>query len=132
MAKQPIMPKNFFETTKRYGYWHGLKVGKMIFVAGQTSVDEKGNVVGKGDFVAQRRQVFKNIKTILEAAGARMTDIVNMTLFVRDIKDFRLPGSRDVFEEYFEGNYPPSAAIQISSLWHPDLLIEVQVMAMVE
>ncbi len=132
MVKQPITPENFFETTKRYGYWHGLKAGNMIFVAGQTSVDEKGRLVGKGDFIAQRRQVFKNIKTILEAAGAKMTDIVNMTVFCKDLKDLRLPESRQLLEEYFQGNYPPSAAIQISSLWHPDLLIEIQVIAMVE
>jgi 2-iminobutanoate/2-iminopropanoate deaminase len=103
---------------------------RLVFMAGQLSRDVSGNVVGKGDMRVQIRQVCENIKTGLTAAGASLADVVKMTTFVTDIDEFMR--HVDVRMEYFGIALPTSTTVEVRRLSHPDLLVEVEVMAITD
>ena len=69
MSLQVIRPPTVHDTTA-FSYAHAVRMGELIFVAGQVAYDRNGNLVGKGDPRAQTEQVFKNLKAVLEAAGS--------------------------------------------------------------
>ena len=102
---------------------------KTIFVSGQLARDGEGGVVGKGDMRAQLRQVGENVKTALAAAGATLADIVKTNTYVTDIEEFFK--HVDVRMEYF-GGLPTSTTVEVRRLAHPDLLVEVEVIAVVD
>ena len=102
---------------------------KTIFVSGQLARDGKGNVVGARDMRAQLRQVGENIKAALAAAGATIADIVKTNTYVTDIEEFFK--HVDVRMEYF-GALPTSTTVEVRRLAHPDLLVEVEVIAVVD
>jgi len=102
---------------------------RTIFVSGQLARDRHGNVVGKGDMRAQLRQVGENITAALAAAGATLSDIVKATTYVTDIEEFFR--HVDVRMEYF-GALPASTTVEVRRLAHPDLLVEIEVIAVVD
>ena len=102
---------------------------KTIFVSGQLARDPKGDVVGAGDMRAQLRQVGENIKAALAAAGATLADVVKTNTYVTDIEEFFK--HVDVRMEYF-GALPTSTTVEVRRLAHPDLVVEVEVIAVVD
>ena len=102
---------------------------KTIFVSGQLARDGNGNVVAPRDMRAQMRQVGENVKAALEAAGATLADIVKTNTYVTDIEEFFK--HVDVRMQYF-GAMPTSTTVEVRRLAHPDLLVEVEVMAVVD
>ena len=102
---------------------------KTIFISGQLARDAKGDVVAPGDMRAQMRQVGENIKAALAAAGATLNDIVKTNTYVTDIDEFFK--HVDVRMEYF-GALPTSTTVEVRKLAHPDLLVEVEVIAVVD
>ena len=102
---------------------------KTIFISGQLARDPKGDVVAPGDMRAQMRQVGENIKAALEAAGATLNDIVKTNTYVTDIEEFFK--HVDVRMEYF-GALPTSTTVEVRKLAHPDLVVEVEVIAVVD
>jgi 2-iminobutanoate/2-iminopropanoate deaminase len=122
-----ISPKSM---PKPIGYSHLAKVnsGMLLFIAGQVALDEASNLVGAGDFRAQARQVFENIKTAVEAVGGSFRDIVKLNVYVVDSS--RLPQYREVRDAYIDVQHPPaSTAIQVAALVRPEFLIEVEAVA---
>ena len=103
---------------------------RTIFVSGQLARDRSGNVVGKGDMRAQIRQVGENIKAALEAAGARLEDIVKTTTYVTDIDEFFK--HVDVRLEYLGPALPTSTTVEVRRLAHPDFLVEIEAIAVVD
>jgi 2-iminobutanoate/2-iminopropanoate deaminase len=111
------------------GHWSNcIRVGDVIYVSGMTS---RGNdlktIHGVGDPYEQTRVVFTKIKHCLEAAGATMSDIVNMTIFVTDIAH-----NKEVWRarrEFFSGHFPCSALVQVAALASSEILVEIQVQA---
>ncbi len=106
-----------------------IKVGNAVYTSGQVALDPAGEVVGKGDMRAQTRQVFENIKTVLAAAGASLDDIVKITVFTTDIS--RLGETHEVRAEVLPDPPPASTAVEIKALAFPDLLIEIEAVAVV-
>ena len=102
---------------------------KTIFVSGQLARDRQGGVVGAGDMRAQIRQVGENVKAALAAAGATLADIVKTNTYVTDIEEFFK--HVDVRMEYF-GALPTSTTVEVRRLSHPDFLVEVEAIAVVE
>lgn len=102
---------------------------KLIFISGQVARNSKGETVGKGDMRAQMEQVFENINICLEAAGATLSDVVKTNTYVTDIDEFFKCG--DIRRRYLGDALPASAAIQISRLASPDLMIEIEAIAAV-
>jgi enamine deaminase RidA (YjgF/YER057c/UK114 family) len=102
---------------------------RTIYVSGQLARDRHGQVVGTGDMRAQIRQVGENLKAALEAAGASLADLVKTTTFVTDIDEFFK--HVDVRMEYFGAALPTSTTVEVRRLAHPDLLVEVEGIAVV-
>jgi enamine deaminase RidA (YjgF/YER057c/UK114 family) len=99
----------------------------LVFVAGQVPYAADGSVAHRGDFTAQARQVFAAVKAHLQAAGGSLTDVVKITTYVTDVR-YR-PDFRAVRDEFFGQRGPASTMVEVSSLSHPDYLIEVEAIA---
>jgi reactive intermediate/imine deaminase len=111
------------------GYSHAVAfTGALVMVSGQVPLDAEGQLVGRGDARAQTRQVFHNLQMALAAAGARMADLVKLTVFLTDMAD--LADFRAVRDEFVDPWRPPaSSLVQVSGLVHPAFLIEIEAVA---
>jgi len=118
--------------TPRAPYVNAVVVSSptLVFVAGQTSVDEGGNIVGKGDIEAQTRQVFRNIRVILEAVGSSLQDIVMWTIYDTDPEAHR-DAVRNVIREVVGESFPASTRVGVTRLAQADYLIEIDAVAVV-
>lgn len=108
----------------------GFKVGKLLFVSGQVSIDPDGNIVGRGDFEAQCKQVFHNIQLVLDKAGASFSDIVKTNAYMTDVRNYSTYAK--IRGEYFSGQYPASTVIGNAALIHEGLLLEVDAIAVLK
>jgi 2-iminobutanoate/2-iminopropanoate deaminase len=98
--------------------------GQLLYISGQVARDTDGNVVGKGDMRTQARQVFQNLRQVLQAAGGDFKDLMKITTYITNIMDF--PALAEVRSEIFQGELPASTLIVVKSLFNPDFLIEVE------
>jgi reactive intermediate/imine deaminase len=106
--------------------------GQTLYVSGQVPLNAQGEVVGQGDLEAQTRQVFENIRLVLGAAGASFSDVVKATYYVKNFHPSMLPAIRAVRAQYFTGANPPgSTLVGVQSLFHEDVLIEIEAIAVV-
>jgi enamine deaminase RidA (YjgF/YER057c/UK114 family) len=115
------------------GYSHVAEVrgGKLVFVAGQVAMDARGEIVGRDDYRLQAEQVFKNLGLALESAGAGFGDLVKLTYYLVDVS--HLPDVREVRDRYVSRAQPPtSTAVQVSRLFRPEFLLEIDAMASVD
>lgn len=115
-------------------YSHGMAapVGEIVVVAGQVGLDRAGKLVGPGEVAAQTRQTFENIRAVLSAAGCGMGDVIRFQTFLTqpsDIEGF-MQARNEAFLGYFpDGVYPPNTLLVVSRLVKPDLLVEIEAMA---
>ena len=123
MARKTIQPKSSNDPRPRYSQGNPTEGGKVLFIAGQTASDKDGNVVGKGDIKAQTRQVFENIKAVLEAAGGSFDNVVMTTTYITDRK-YR-EGYNEVRRDIYKQDPPTSTLVIVSGLANPDYLIEI-------
>ena len=91
--------------------------------------DADGNVVGPGDVAAQSRAVFDNMRAVLAEGGATMDDVVKILVFLVDVGDF--PAFSAARAEAFPGKVPASSVVGTPALAHPDLLVEVEAIAVI-
>jgi reactive intermediate/imine deaminase len=111
------------------GYSHAVHAAGLIFVSGQVAFDADGSVVGVGDIGEQARQAFRNLGAVLEAAGSSFADVVKLTYFVRDID--AVGAIRAARDEFVDTASPPaSTLVEVSRLFVPDLLIEIEAVAL--
>jgi 2-iminobutanoate/2-iminopropanoate deaminase len=103
---------------------------KMIFVSGQLARNNKGEIVGPGNMRAQIKQVGENLKNALEAAGATLNDLVKTTTYVTDIDEFFK--HVDVRHDYLGVGLPASTTVEVRRLSHPDLVVEIEGMAVLK
>ena len=118
--------------SKPTGYTHIVEVtgpAKTIYISGQIAFDKDGTLVGAGDMKAQAEQVFKNLQAALQAAGAKFTDVVKMNSYITDMS--KIQAVRDVRARYFGEVTPASTFVQVAGLVRPDLLLEIEVVAVV-
>ncbi|MBN9473526.1 MAG: hypothetical protein ABS43_23095 [Bordetella sp. SCN 67-23] len=106
-------------------------VDRLIVVSGQVAYAQDGSIVGKGDLAAQTRQVFENLATALEAAGSALTYAVKLNYFVRDLTEEAVATIRRVRAPYLDAGQPPaSTLVGVAALAKPDLLLEVECLAL--
>ncbi|MET4575584.1 RidA family protein [Ottowia thiooxydans] len=118
-------PNGFSHTARSEG-------GTTIYVSGQVAYDGAGGVVGEGDLAAQTHQVYLNIQRALQAQGASMDDLVKTVLFVRDLDPDKARIIREARASFLRSDGPPaSTMVGVSSLARPDLLLEVEAIAVV-
>jgi enamine deaminase RidA (YjgF/YER057c/UK114 family) len=113
------------------GYTHVvIGSGRLISISGQVAFDESGQLVGRDDPEAQAQQVFENLRRCLAAAGATFEDVVKLTYFVTDIAS--LNAVRRVRDTFVDTSRPPaSSAVQVAGLILPELLLEVEALALI-
>jgi enamine deaminase RidA (YjgF/YER057c/UK114 family) len=117
---------------KPVGYSHVVEVprGRTLFISGQVALDSAGNLIGRGDFVAQTEQVFKNIQAALESVGAGCKDLAKLTIFVVDIS--QVPALREIRNRYVNSANPPaSSLVQVKGLVREEFLVEIEAVAVV-
>ncbi len=108
-------------------YTDAVRAGDLLFVSGCVPVDERGELVGGDDVVAQARQVFRNVGDVLAAAGAGFRDVVKVTVFLTDVDD--RTRINPVRQEVFGDTRPASTLVEISALVIPGAKIEVECVA---
>jgi 2-iminobutanoate/2-iminopropanoate deaminase len=129
MAHEILQLKSVHATKDR-GYSHVAKAGNTLYIAGQVARDVDGNLVGKGDFEAQARQAYTNLRNILREAGGDLKHIVKMTTILTHYGN--MEGRRKVQGEFFGDIMPPNTLMIIESLASPDYLIEVEAIAVLD
>jgi enamine deaminase RidA (YjgF/YER057c/UK114 family) len=112
------------------GYSHVAKARGTLYIAGQVAKDLEGNLVGKGDFEAQARQVFANLKNIIEEAEGRIQNIVKMTTFLTHF-DY-IETYRKVRDEFIQEPFPPNTLLIVNSLAMAEYMIEVEAIAILD
>jgi reactive intermediate/imine deaminase len=113
-----------------FGYSHVVEApaGSIVYISGQVPLDAEGRLVGEGDFAAQTRQVFENLTHALEAAEATWSDVVKLDYFLRDVG--QIGAVRAIRDEYVDtANPPASTLVEVSSLFSPEVLVEIQAIA---
>lgn len=112
-----------------YGYQQATRVGDTIYLSGQVSHDDEGNIVGEGDLPAQMAQAYRNVKALLARYGATMDNIVDEVLFVTDM-EAAMAAAGDVRTQAFGGSPVTSSTIvQIQALALPAFMIEIKCVA---
>lgn len=112
------------------GYTHVVVApdDRTVYIAGQVAWDSAGRIVGAGDFRAQVEQVFANLGRALAGVGATFGDVVKTTTFVTDMS--QLAAIREIRSKYLHPSRPPaSTLVQVASLVRPELLIEIEAVA---
>ena len=97
--------------------------GKIVHLKGQVALDREGKVIGEGNMEAQVEKVLENIKAVLNEFGGRMEDVYSLTHHVTDIEGFMKTGH--IRAKYFSLPYPVTTTVEVSRLYHPDLLVEI-------
>ena len=113
-------------------YSQGVKVTgaqAVLFLAGQVASDKDGGVAHRGDFKAQAREAYKALKSLVEAQGGTLANIVKLNTYLTDIR-YRADLA-PVREEFFGKKGPASTLVQVAALAHPDYLIEIEAIAVV-
>jgi enamine deaminase RidA (YjgF/YER057c/UK114 family) len=118
------------------GYAHVAKItgGSIVHVAGQAPFNEKGEVVGRGDFVAQFAQVMRNLRVAIEGAGGRPSQYAVLTIYLTDLNAYwshkKQLGTayREVFGKYF----PAITLVEVKRLYNPDCMVEISGLAVID
>lgn len=108
------------------GYSRAVKIGNIIEVAG-TTASENGEIMGKGDAYLQTKTILQKIERVLQEAGASLENVVRTRIYVTDISRWEEIGR--AHGEFFSTIKPASAMIEVSALIDPDLLVEIEVTA---
>lgn len=132
MTREAINPPTL-PTPPGYSQVIAVAGGTTVYIAGQVAWDADNNLIGPGDFEAQARQVFTNVTAALEAAGATADDLVKITIYVVDHDTQKLDVIRRVRDEILGDMTPPtSTLLGVAALALPDLLIEVDAVAVLD
>jgi enamine deaminase RidA (YjgF/YER057c/UK114 family) len=126
-----VTPKTFGAPLGMYSHGMTAPCGEIVVVAGQVGMGPGGQVAG-GDVVAQTKQALANVRAVVEAAGCSMRAVVRLQTFLThagDIDGF-MKARAEVFPRYFpDGAYPPNTLLVVSRLVKPELLVEIEAMA---
>jgi len=95
-------------------YSQAIKIGDLLFLSGQISISPETNEFIDGNIEIQTEQVLKNIKTILKAGNSSLENVVKVTIYLQDIKDFALVNN--IYTKYFKDSLPARVCIEVSNL----------------
>ena len=109
-------------------YSHVVKVGDILYIAGQIGADAQGKVVGPG-MVEQVEQVLKNLQIALKSQGADFSHVVKINIYTTDVDAFRAPDAAAVRAKYFGANRPASTLVGVTRLASPEYKVEIEATA---
>ena len=125
--------KKVFATTNAPGaigpYSQAVQAGGMVFVSGQLPIDPATGEFAGDDVKSQTRQSLTNIKNILASEGIGMDQVIRVGVFLKDMNTFG--DMNEVYGEFFEGDYPARAAVEVARL-PKDALVEIEAVAVAE
>ena len=128
----PLQHTNPAAVSPPTGYSHVVSAqgSRLVFIAGQVATNARGEIVGAGDLARQAEQVFENLKACLAAAGATFADVTKMTTFVVDYKPEHRPLIAETRRRYLPADHPPaSTLVGVQALARPEILIEIEAIA---
>jgi enamine deaminase RidA (YjgF/YER057c/UK114 family) len=113
------------------GFSHVTIAGDTVWIGGQVGADEAGKIVERGDVVAQFARAIRNLAIALRAAGCRPEDTVKLTYYLTDLADYKrnLAVIGTEYREVFGRHYPASTLVEVSSLFDPSALVEIEAVA---
>ena len=108
----------------------GFRIGDLIYLSGQAAIDEQGRIVGAGDFDAQAERTFRNISSVLEAGGSSLDRVIKVTIYLTDMGNF--PKIMALRQRWISEPYPADTIVEVRSLALPELMLEIEAIALVE
>jgi enamine deaminase RidA (YjgF/YER057c/UK114 family) len=132
MTIQHVNPKGLLEMAAAFSQVVTATPGRLVFVAGQGAYDAQRKLVGAGDYYAQAKQAFRNLRTALAAVGAEPQHVVASTLYVKDLHADALDAFARGMNDALDGKpFPPNAStlVGVQSLAYPEMLVEVSAIA---
>ena len=129
MAKTAFNPDGLPVPRGSYALVNVAQPGRMVFIAGLTASDHDGKVVGVGDAKAQTRFILGKIQRSVEAAGGTMNDVVALNVFTTDVRNHR--DINETQREVFGENFPTRTMVQVVALARPELLLEINAIAVI-
>jgi 2-iminobutanoate/2-iminopropanoate deaminase len=127
METQQVNPWSWQDAAGFSQGWRVDGAGAIVFVSGQAPISADGQLVGEDDFEAQVRQVFVNLRTVVEQAGTSLESVVKLTVFLTDMT--RLRDYTRIKGEFFTGSQPASTALGVTALARPEMMVEVEAFA---
>ncbi len=125
MNKLYLNPSNS-PTPKSYHHTVSVEGGRTIYLSGQVAFDSQRQIIGADDVIAQIRQTMRNLKSAVEAAGGKITDVVQITTHVVDYEPNQLDDITGTIAEFFPPeNLPTNTLVGVTSLSTAGLLIEI-------
>ncbi len=132
MAFEYSNPPGVHQPAPTYTHLIRVKDGDLLLISGQIALDEAGNLVGKGDLYVQARQVFKNLKAILASTGADLSNVLKWTIYVVNYQFADRELLVAALNDELDTPQPPaSTLVGVQSLAIPDLMIEIEAIALV-
>ena len=124
MPKRIIIPSGSAPPLAPYS--PGVESDNIVYVSGTLPIDSEGNTVGEGDVATQTRNVLESIRSVVEASGGEISNIVYNMIFIKDLDDYELMNT--VYRDYFP-NEPPARWCIRADLVKPEFLIEISSIA---
>ncbi len=131
---QTYNPKTIAKPLGLYSHVARARATEYLHIAGQISLGSAGELVGAGDFEAQMRQTYANLRAALDSAGAGFDSVVKYTTYLTrrgDLSEYRRVRNALYEDFYPRGNYPPNTLLIVSGLVNDDLLVEIEAVAAV-
>jgi Putative translation initiation inhibitor, yjgF family len=118
------------DTYTPFNLAQGYRVGDLLFISGQTAIDDNGQLIGIGDFDVQAQKAFENLEKVLKAGGSSLKNVVKATILLRDMSNFnKIVKLR---KKYFTKPYPADTICEVSSLFSSEALIEIEAIAVAD
>lgn len=108
----------------------GYRAGDLLFISGQTAIGDDGQLQGIGDFDVQAEKAFQNLEKVLRAGGSSLSNVIKVTILLRDMGNFNK--IVDLRKRFFTAPYPADTILEVSSLYSPDALIEIEAVAVAD
>ncbi len=132
LQRRVVAPSGVPPPSGKYSHAVSVRASELLFIAGQTSRDDQGELMGAGDAAAQTRRALELIGLILSEAGADFSNVVEFTTYIvgRDSVNGFVEARSKLFDElYPEGDYPPNTLVNIESLGGTESLVEISAIA---
>jgi 2-iminobutanoate/2-iminopropanoate deaminase len=129
---KPVTSKDLGPALGMYSHGVIAPAGEIVVVAGQVGMNRAGKLVSPGDVGAQTKQALDNVRAVLNAAGCGMGDVIRFQTFLTHASDIEgfMQARHEVFPGHFPGGvYPPNTLLIVSRLVKPELLVEIEAMA---
>jgi 2-iminobutanoate/2-iminopropanoate deaminase len=125
--KRQINPWGWQDAAGFSQAWRVDGAHSIVFVSGQAPISADGQLVGENEFAAQVRQVFENLRTVLDEAETGVEAVVKLTVYLTDMT--RLREYTQIKGEFFGSEQPASTAVGVTALARPEMMVEVEAIA---